>query len=302
MHQEGIDRGLDHVTKPKPTCRPSSLKATRIQVRFQPAQKAVLARAAHLRRTTLSSFMLEHACEAAQQVLAEQVDVVLPPEEWAAFCKALRMPPRVGDCGTQETAHRSERRFRWHRNSRRSDKPTLLEAGHDLAAFDCGVPALNSYLKKFALENQRQPIGPVPTSHCVGSALLGITPWRPLRYAARKRHHALPKVWPLTCAGDSLGSLWRWMTARRCAGPGSWTAQGRTAAGRRRRGYHRLSRCYGPCQGRGGKCVLSAASASSPLPADPFRLFLLMKDIKASLGIPSRPSRKSKSMAPCRPG
>lgn len=73
---------------------PSSLKATRIQLRIEPAQKAVLARAAQLRRTTLSSFMLEHACEAAQRVLAEQVDIVVPPEEWAAFCKALDAPPR----------------------------------------------------------------------------------------------------------------------------------------------------------------------------------------------------------------
>jgi predicted N-acetyltransferase YhbS len=36
-----------------------------------------------------------------------------------------------------------------------SSKPGPLEARHDLSAFDCGVPALNSYLKKFALENQR---------------------------------------------------------------------------------------------------------------------------------------------------
>src|SRR5438552_1916338 len=33
--------------------------------------------------------------------------------------------------------------------------PMLLDAGHDLAAFDCDVPALNNYLRKFALENQR---------------------------------------------------------------------------------------------------------------------------------------------------
>jgi GNAT superfamily N-acetyltransferase len=33
--------------------------------------------------------------------------------------------------------------------------PTPLKGSHDLAAFDCGVPALNSYLKKFALQNQR---------------------------------------------------------------------------------------------------------------------------------------------------
>ena len=79
-------------TKPK---TPSSVKATKVQLRLQPSQKAVLARAAQLRRTSLSNFMLEHAYAAAQQVLAEQVDIVMPPEEWKAFCKALDAPPRT---------------------------------------------------------------------------------------------------------------------------------------------------------------------------------------------------------------
>src|SRR5437762_3067753 len=74
------------------TARP--LKATKIQLRLRPGQKAVLMRAAELRQTSLSNFMLNHACEAAQQVLAEQVDIVMPPAEWKAFCKALDAPPR----------------------------------------------------------------------------------------------------------------------------------------------------------------------------------------------------------------
>lgn len=77
--------------RPKPA---STLKATKIQLRLRPDQKAVLARAAKLRQTTLSNFLLEHAYEAAQQVLAEQVDVVMTPAEWEAFCKALDAPPR----------------------------------------------------------------------------------------------------------------------------------------------------------------------------------------------------------------
>jgi len=74
---------------------PASLKATTLQLRLRPAQKAVLARAAELRRTSLSNFMLEHAYEAAQQVLAEQVDIVMSPAEWQAFRKALDAPPRA---------------------------------------------------------------------------------------------------------------------------------------------------------------------------------------------------------------
>jgi uncharacterized protein (DUF1778 family) len=71
-----------------------SLKASTVQLRLRPAQKAVLARAAELRQTTLSGFMLEHAYEAAQQVLAAQVDIQMPAAEWKSFCKALDAPPR----------------------------------------------------------------------------------------------------------------------------------------------------------------------------------------------------------------
>src|SRR5207249_3820632 len=33
--------------------------------------------------------------------------------------------------------------------------PVPLEAGHDLSAFDCGAPALNEYLKKYARANHQ---------------------------------------------------------------------------------------------------------------------------------------------------
>jgi GNAT superfamily N-acetyltransferase len=34
----------------------------------------------------------------------------------------------------------------------------LLEAGHDRSVFDCGVPALNLYLRNYALQNQKRGI------------------------------------------------------------------------------------------------------------------------------------------------
>ena len=34
--------------------------------------------------------------------------------------------------------------------------PVLLTKDHDLNSFDCGVPALNDYLKKYALQNQKK--------------------------------------------------------------------------------------------------------------------------------------------------
>jgi uncharacterized protein (DUF1778 family) len=74
---------------------PAAPKATKVQLRLRPAEKAVIARAAELRQTTLSKFMLEHAYQAAQQVLADQVHFILPAEQWKAFCRALDAPPRV---------------------------------------------------------------------------------------------------------------------------------------------------------------------------------------------------------------
>src|SRR5262245_17530629 len=77
--------------KPK---RQSATRATKVQLRLRPAEKVLLARAAKIRRTTLSTFLLEHALQGAQQVLPDQVHTALPPERWKAFCKALDAPPR----------------------------------------------------------------------------------------------------------------------------------------------------------------------------------------------------------------
>ncbi len=77
--------------KPNPT---PARKDTKVQIRLRPAEKNLIARAAKLRQTTLSQFLLENACRAAEQVLADRVHFVLPPERWEAFCKMLDAPPR----------------------------------------------------------------------------------------------------------------------------------------------------------------------------------------------------------------
>jgi len=69
-------------------------KGTKVQLRLRAEQKEIISRAAKLRQTTLSNFMLENAYCAAQQLLAEQVHFVLPPERWQEFCRALDAPPR----------------------------------------------------------------------------------------------------------------------------------------------------------------------------------------------------------------
>ena len=71
-----------------------ALKETKVQLRMRPLQKDVISRAAEIRQTTLTSFMVEQAFAAAQQILADQAHFYLSPRKWDEFCKALDAPPR----------------------------------------------------------------------------------------------------------------------------------------------------------------------------------------------------------------
>jgi len=86
------------------------VKASKVQLRLRPAQKAVIARAAQLRRTSLSNFMLEHAYDGAQQVLAEQVDSSC--RRPSGTHSARPSMPRPVHPGSQEAAQASKR-LRW---------------------------------------------------------------------------------------------------------------------------------------------------------------------------------------------
>jgi uncharacterized protein (DUF1778 family) len=68
-------------------------KETRISVRIKPDQKALIARAARLRRETLTEFVLGKALEAAGRLVAEQKHFEMTPEQFRRFCRALDAPP-----------------------------------------------------------------------------------------------------------------------------------------------------------------------------------------------------------------
>jgi uncharacterized protein (DUF1778 family) len=68
-------------------------KETRISVRIKPAQKALIVRAARLRQTTLTEFVLETALQAASQLVAEEKHFEMTPEQFKQFCRALDAPP-----------------------------------------------------------------------------------------------------------------------------------------------------------------------------------------------------------------
>ncbi|HEY9791493.1 MAG TPA: DUF1778 domain-containing protein [Candidatus Obscuribacterales bacterium] len=69
-------------------------KDLRLNIRTTPEQRALIERAAALRRTTISAFMLDQACEAAERILAEQRHFELSPQQWNAFCSALDAAPK----------------------------------------------------------------------------------------------------------------------------------------------------------------------------------------------------------------
>jgi uncharacterized protein (DUF1778 family) len=70
------------------------LKETKVQLRLRRLQKDVIARAAELKQTTLTNFMVEQSFEAAQQILADQRHFYLSAEKWDEFCAALDAPPK----------------------------------------------------------------------------------------------------------------------------------------------------------------------------------------------------------------
>jgi uncharacterized protein (DUF1778 family) len=69
-------------------------KDTRLNIRATRHQKAVIAKAAKASNTTVSTFVLRHAYEDAQSILADEARFRLPKRQWKAFCDALDTPPK----------------------------------------------------------------------------------------------------------------------------------------------------------------------------------------------------------------
>jgi uncharacterized protein (DUF1778 family) len=54
------------------TDSPRKKRDNNLNIRVTPQQKEIITRAAYIRQTTVSNFVLEQACEAAQQIVLEQ--------------------------------------------------------------------------------------------------------------------------------------------------------------------------------------------------------------------------------------
>ncbi len=163
------------------------------------------------------------------------------------------------------------------------NNPFPLDARHDLSAFDCNVPALNNYLKKFALQNQRSQSARTYVAtrgqRVVGYYTLAAASARreetPVRVAKGLAAHPVPVILLARLAvdarekGQGLGAgLLKDALVR--------AVQAADIVGCRAVMVH--------AKDDGAKSFYERFGFERS-PTDPFRLFLLMKDIKASLGV-----------------
>ncbi len=87
------------------------LKEGRLQIRVDPADKALLERAAAAAHLSVSAFVVQASASRAEEVLAERSSIRLSPEAAAAFSPALERPAEVNE--RLARALRRKRRFSW---------------------------------------------------------------------------------------------------------------------------------------------------------------------------------------------
>lgn len=75
----------------------ATTESARINLRTSPEAKALIERAAALMGTTMSSFMLQNAYEAAQRLVAQYETITLSDRDRDAFLAALENPPEPTD-------------------------------------------------------------------------------------------------------------------------------------------------------------------------------------------------------------
>lgn len=75
----------------------AAIESTRINLRTSPEAKALIERAAALMGTTVSSFMLQNAYEAARRIVSDNDTLLLSQEAFAAFAASCENPPAPTD-------------------------------------------------------------------------------------------------------------------------------------------------------------------------------------------------------------
>ena len=89
----------------------STIKEERLQIRVDPADKALLERAAAASHLNVSAFVIQAAASKAEEILAERSSIRLSRETAAAFTEALERPAEIND--RLASALRRKRKFSW---------------------------------------------------------------------------------------------------------------------------------------------------------------------------------------------
>lgn len=70
-------------------------RTKRFNLRATPKQERLIRVAAERQGQNVTDFILDSACEKAEQALADQTHFVLNEKQWGLFMKALDAPPRA---------------------------------------------------------------------------------------------------------------------------------------------------------------------------------------------------------------
>jgi uncharacterized protein (DUF1778 family) len=72
-----------------------SAKSRRINLRASPDQEGLLRSVAQRKGQTMTEFIIQSACAAAEREFADEKEFRLSPEKWHAFVEALERPAQV---------------------------------------------------------------------------------------------------------------------------------------------------------------------------------------------------------------
>lgn len=76
------------------TTKPGTSRSARLGLRATPEQEAILRRAADAARKSLTDFILDSACQAAEQTLLDQRLFMVPGGQYQALMDLLERPPQ----------------------------------------------------------------------------------------------------------------------------------------------------------------------------------------------------------------
>lgn len=111
-------------------------RSARLGLRATPEQEAVLRRAADISHKSLTDFILDSACHAAEQTLLDQRLFMVSDEQYQKLLDMLDQPAQDNQ-GLQNL---------FSHTAMAVSKPEVLQDKHLLEPFDCSNPSFNEWL------------------------------------------------------------------------------------------------------------------------------------------------------------